>query len=616
MFKKAIKTVVFIFTFVSLLIPNPKETKAENQFNVDINAHYDVYGDGKTMVKLEIYLENATDDLYATAYTLNLASMNPKKTKSIYKGKELVVYKNIVNENNYLQINFSDFVIGKGKGRHFDVFFEEDNFAQKSGEVWELSIPRLSSSELFREYSVTLSVPNYFGSLSYINPDADYIYEEKERIFYRFTSKQIATSGISLGFGKFQVFDFELKYHLQNDSSSEKVEKIAIPPDTLYQKMFYQKMDPVPQLIEVDNDGNWLAEYRLKPNQKLDIEVQGSVQIYSSARNIPTFFKNNLNKNTIPSKYWQSDDPKIVNLAKRLKSPKSIYEYVFNYLNYDYESVEPTQRLGALEALEKPYSSRCMEFTDLFIAITRASGIPAREINGYAYTENPEIEPLSLVADVLHSWPEYWDEKSGVWIPIDPTWASTTGGVDYFEKLDLRHFAFVIHGESPTEPNAPGTYKLGTNPQKDIYVTFGKLAKEQDENLIIMAKSKRLLPFLDTKISVVIKNESPSAIYNIKPKSIFNNTVQQESYIEILPPFSEFNMEVFVPTSIFSNNSPDEVKIIAKESELLIPTGKKQSILLNLVSIFLILISAVLLLLKKAGKIPTIKLSKIREVFK
>jgi len=52
-----------------------------------------------------------------------------------------------------------------------------------------------------------------------------------------------------------------------------------------------------------------------------------------------------------------------------------------------------------------------MEFTDLFIALSRAAGIPAREINGFAYTDDIRLRPLDLVTDMLHAWPEYYDEE-------------------------------------------------------------------------------------------------------------------------------------------------------------------------------------------------------------
>jgi transglutaminase-like putative cysteine protease len=51
----------------------------------------------------------------------------------------------------------------------------------------------------------------------------------------------------------------------------------------------------------------------------------------------------------------------------------------------------------------------CLEFTDLFIAIARAAGIPAREIDGFGYTQNAINRPISIDEDILHAWPEYYD---------------------------------------------------------------------------------------------------------------------------------------------------------------------------------------------------------------
>jgi hypothetical protein len=100
-----------------------------------------------------------------------------------------------------------------------------------------------------------------------------------------------------------------------------------------------------------------------------------------------------------------------------------------------------------------------MEFTDVFVAIARAAGIPARQAIGYAYTTNTKLRPLSLVTDVLHAWPEYYDSTLGIWVPIDPTWESTTGGVDYFNKLDFNHIVFAINGIRDDYPYPAGSYR-------------------------------------------------------------------------------------------------------------------------------------------------------------
>jgi hypothetical protein len=117
-----------------------------------------------------------------------------------------------------------------------------------------------------------------------------------------------------------------------------------------------------------------------------------------------------------------------------------------------------------------------MEFTDLFIAIARAAGIPARQAVGYAYTTNSRLRPLSLISDVLHAWPEYYDFDKKVWIAVDPTWANTTGGVNYFDKLDFNHIVFALQGVSSNYPYPAGFYRRNGKTTKDVAVDFANSA--------------------------------------------------------------------------------------------------------------------------------------------
>jgi len=54
---------------------------------------------------------------------------------------------------------------------------------------------------------------------------------------------------------------------------------------------------------------------------------------------------------------------------------------------------------------------------------------------------------------------------------IDPTWGSTTSGIDYFKNLDLDHIAFVIKGSESEYPIPAGGYKF-ENASKDVNVRF------------------------------------------------------------------------------------------------------------------------------------------------
>jgi hypothetical protein len=259
--------------------------------------------------------------------------------------------------------------------------------------------------------------------------------------------------------------------------------------------------------------------------------------------------------------------------------------------------------MGAVAALQNPDQAICMEFTDLFIAIARAAGIPAREIDGYAYTENPQLQPLGLVADVLHAWPEYYDKDKGIWIPIDPTWASTSGGIDYFDKLDLRHFAFVVHGESSTTPYPPGSYKLGPNPQKDVYVSFGALPEDRITNLNVSVTPVRTLPFLNSIYSVNIDNPGPQATYAVYPTVYFDDKVSSSDYVEVLPPYSNYQFPINVPFSLLGKGTPSLITVTAAGSSAKIATNKTQVIINSLIAISGILILVLLILLIRLKKI-------------
>lgn len=598
------KFIVFLFALFLLFFPS--KVSANEDFFVDVEAKYEISELGETSVVNTVTIENVNSNVYAESYTLNLQSIEPKNTRAIEAEQELTLEVEKKESIFSLTVHFTNAVVGKGEKRTFVINYDVDSFAERTGEVWEITIPRLVNEKAFRNYRVILSVPITFGETAYISPKTEQVRREETRVLYFFDKEAVAKTGITAGFGKFQVFSFILNYHLENPLAKSAITEIALPPDTAFQKLYYESLSPEPTAIVVDEDGNWLAKYKLKPRQRIDIKAIGVVQILASPRQFLTPSDKVLAANKKATEYWEVADENIQSLARQLQNPSAIYDFVTKSLTYDYERVRPNvARKGAKQALATSYSAICMEFTDAFVALTRAAGIPAREINGYAYTENPEIQPLSLVADVLHSWPEYWDGKLGVWVPVDPTWGATTGGVDYFNKLDLRHFTFVIHGQSSTKPYAPGSYKLGTNPQKDVFVNFGYLPEKRKSQPEVVAVTKKGLPLTSTKVAINIRNPGPSALYNLSPKVYFDNKVVKTDLIEILPPYGDYQMQTVIPFSLLGRKTPSEVKIEAGGSTAFVPTFKNQVIIYSLIIFSAVLSSITLWALAKNKKFKT-----------
>lgn len=104
----------------------------------------------------------------------------------------------------------------------------------------------------------------------YSSPEAKSKFTKDGKVGFEF-DKEVLTSktGVTLGFGDTQIFSFTLNYHLENPLNKEAKTKIALPPDTSFQRVFYESIEPKPKNILIDNDGNWLAEYYLSQEKLL-----------------------------------------------------------------------------------------------------------------------------------------------------------------------------------------------------------------------------------------------------------------------------------------------------------------------------------------------------------
>ncbi len=388
----------------------------------------------------------------------------------------------------------------------FTLSFDTENIAHNNGKIWEIDIPGIKTPSDFKTFAVEVRPPSSFGKPSLVKP----LQNSKSLTFDK---DQLGKSGISIAFGDKQVYDFNLKYHLKNSNLFPLKTEIALPPDTNYQKVFIENINPKPSNVIIDNDGNWLAQYSLTPSQKLDISVKGNVEISLNPKSSPISDRE-LAEYTAPTRYWQSNDPQILKLAKKLKTADAIYEFVAKTLKYDFSRVTQNKgRLGGINVLSNPTSAACREFTDLFIALSRAAGIPAREVNGFAYTENSRERPVSLVQDILHAWPEYYDTQKKSWVMVDPTWGSTTGGVDYFDVLDFDHFTFAIKGKADNYPIPAGGYKdSSASTMKDVDILFSDKSSETSQSVDIQTSfSKPQIAGLPISVNARLANSKGSA---------------------------------------------------------------------------------------------------------
>ncbi|MCL4360696.1 transglutaminase-like domain-containing protein [Patescibacteria group bacterium] len=460
---RIIQIAAFVFTF--FFIPLFRVEAAGGYFRADYDVQYDVAPGGKTIVTQTVQLTNKETNLYPKQYSIDIDTDQIRNVVARDPSGQITPQITQSDGKTHILLTFGTQVVGLGKTLSFTLRYEDLLIAQKNGRIWEVNIPGVSPDPDLGDYRVGLTVPPAFGDAAYVSPlPADGTHWDKA---------QMLTGGISAAYGTSQVFSVGLSYYLANSNVTPGYTEIALPPDTEYQHVFISAINPKPSNVREDRDGNWLARYDLSGGQKLNVSVSALVAVsptpragYHQKRGDPSLY-------TGPDEYWESGDQEIAAAARSLHTPRAIYDYVVKTLSYDYARVNGQPiRKGAAEALKTPDQSVCMEFTDLFVALSRAAGIPAREVVGYAYTTNTKLRPLSLVADVLHSWPEYYDTGASRWIAVDPTWGKTTGGVDYFDKMDFDHIALAVHGVSSTLPYPAGFYRKPGSSGKDLDVSF------------------------------------------------------------------------------------------------------------------------------------------------
>jgi len=535
-----------LFTIFYLIFTS--EATAQGEFQTDYKVNYSVQTNGRTDVTQQINLKNNTANYYAEKFELKIGSTKVENVKAQDNVGPLETDVKFEDNLTTITAKFNQRVIGINKTLSWNLSYSSNELATKSGQIWEISIPKVAKSPDIANYETQVLVPVTLGPLAFALPSPKTNIRQGNNQIFTFDKDQLTTSGISMSFGQKQVFQFNLSYFLENKNLTSRTSEITLPPDNNYQKIVLEKIDPQPADISVDDDGNFIAKYRLSPNQQLNIEVTGYVEVFSkSFRNIDDkLSEEDRKKYTQPQMYWETDSAVIKDKAKELKTPKQIYDFVSNYLSYNQEKLDAPkiERLGALTVYNSPKEAICMEFTDLFIALARAAQIPSREVIGFAYSQNSRLRPLSFAAqgDLLHSWPAYWDENLG-WVQVDPTWGSTSGGLDYFNKLDFNHVTLAQRGISSILPFPAGSYKKQEDSnKKDVTITFA-------ENLPQITLTPQLSLTVPDKVLSGIPIKVGTQIRNIGTTSILGGQLTLESNyltsdqpntakLGILPPFS------------------------------------------------------------------------------
>ncbi len=518
------------------------QASSSNEFQIRQTSFYKLDNRGGAKVTANISLVNNFANIYPQEFMLSLPD-SAINISAYDQGGNIIEEKKHTLKKLTLRLKFNHAGVGKGEETAFTLIYYWPHFAQRHGQVWYLVLPSPQNIQDFKNYKTVILVPSNFHNLarSSITPAENILLDQERKIV--FTKKEFQKGVIALSFADFQAFNFVFRYKLGNISGHQEEQRIPLPPVTNYQNVFFTSISPLPFKITMDENDNLLAHYIVNPGENKDIIAQGQVLLFASPER--KAFYNHIPNNTLflrATKFWPADNTLVVQKAQQLKTPRAIYNFVVKHLSYNLSSYNVGQRRGGVDALLHPDHAVCTEFTDLFITLARAAGIPAREVEGYAYTNNPKIRPGGQ--QILHAWPEYWDKTRKLWVDVDPTWGNTTGGIDYFSHFDLNHFALVIHGSNDQSPAPPGSYASG----KSWDIHFAKNINIQEQQPAFSLQIKKISLSHNLMLNLVFSLQNKSLI-NIHPspyRLLLDTKLLKKGELTYLPLLSTTDIPIHI----------------------------------------------------------------------
>ncbi len=213
---------------------------------------------------------------------------------------------------------------------------------------------------------------------------------------------------------------------------------LSVPEKTDWQLPTY------PMATVKDSEGNALLAIK-EGNPPTPFAYSYSIDVLTKARMTdylpPSYtIPDGIRVYSLPSPGIQSDDKEIIELAKRLtENSTSDFEKVARLAIWAHKNIVYDEAMtGREESATWVLANKrgvCTEFATLFIALARASGIPARYLTGYSYT--------SEKGWLGHAWAEVY---IGVWVPVDPTWMEAG-------HLDATHIQVTMSASQKVDSN-------------------------------------------------------------------------------------------------------------------------------------------------------------------
>lgn len=359
---------------------------------------------------------------------------------------------------------------------------EYDSFAllNKAGAIYDLYIPTFASEFQFeddttsRTINTVVNIPKSLGPINFVNPTKTPV-DLGTKLQYQYSQQELTgtVSWIQIGNKQYYKFDIRQPYTATSNvpvlfNTYSVILPRSIVSGSLTQTVNFTSITPAPEAIYRDENDNLVARFAIPANETGEIVVSGYAEVeennqfdMKNSGSLSDLNSNVLGVNIANADFWEVNAPEIQAKAQELKGTETniyklitkTYQYVVDQIDYsEVKRFGINERQGALKTLQGG-AAVCMEYSDLFIALMRAQGVPARAAFGYGYDTR-----ATNGIDTAHQWAEVYLPSQNRWVSIDTTWGES--GTDIIGG-NLNHFFKYVANINPNDPAPVSTSYYG-----------------------------------------------------------------------------------------------------------------------------------------------------------
>lgn len=538
------KILAFLFCItIGLLLPLSAHAAAPRS---SIEALYTISSDTETQTKVEytIELEEASSAIATDEYTLNIPTSFPVTSVTATVDSD-AVQAVLASQQNLLSVSVPFPQTDKRDSRSITLSFLQTNIVRRSGDHTEVLIPTLISRQN-EEIRYRLRIPSHIAN-TVVSSRPMFASRDRDEIVWN--NPRGKTIQVLLGSAQ-QLYSLALRYELQNDSSIAQTSTVVLPPETPYQLLHAVRLSERPVSLTFDADGNPIASFSILPRGKKVVEYHAAVEL----RLLPDEQRKQYERAAFASMKPHLLRPYIgdEHRTPKLSDSRAVYEYTVASLSYDYSQLNlrklRTNHKTAAEILSSPTRSICLDYSSLFVHLSRKNGGEAREVFGYAINQNEQLRPTQ--GDELHSWAQYYDTAVQEWIDIDPTWEDTSS-LDYYHFHDFNHLTLTYRGAQESKPYPAGFYRFTGNTQAQLITVHPIDSLPAPRSSIVLNTDSLKKTYNDrerSSTSLTIENRGDSVLYDL-PLFVTSpqvNIAVRPSRIPVIYPYQSRSVQLTV----------------------------------------------------------------------